>query len=150
MLTSQFRNVYITYNGSIFNEHSTKKKYCRAKLWKRIATINDIVSILSSWEKMNYLNLVKHNRIQIIQAWLTAQWSKELSYEEKCSQFFNDSSLFKILNIWKSCKTFLPMNYPIHIDLSMSQQCWQFHTLKYTVIAPHSVFQITPPWDQEI
>lgn len=25
MLTSQFRNVYIICNGSIFNEHSTKK-----------------------------------------------------------------------------------------------------------------------------
>lgn len=94
------------------------KKYCWAKLWKRITTINDMVSILSSWEKMNCLNLVKHNRIQIVQAWLTAEWSKILSYWEKSSQFFYDSSWFKILNIWRSCRTFLPMNYPIHIELS--------------------------------
>lgn len=47
MLTSQFRNVYTTFNGSIFNEHSSKKNY-RAKLWKRITTKNDTVYVLPS------------------------------------------------------------------------------------------------------
>lgn len=27
MLTSQFRNVYTTFNGPIFNEHSNRKNY---------------------------------------------------------------------------------------------------------------------------
>lgn len=40
---------------------------------------NDSVYILPSWEKMNCLNLVKHNRIQIAQAWLIAECSKVLS-----------------------------------------------------------------------
>lgn len=129
------------------------KKYCWAKLWKRITTINDMVSILSSWEKMNCLNLVKHNRIQIVQAWLTAEWSKILSYWEKSSQFFMIAHDLKSWIFEEVAEHFFLwiIQYILSwVQVRMSQQCWQFYTPKYIVLAPHNiVFHITPPWETQ-
>lgn len=45
MLTSQFRNVYTTFSGSIFNEHSNKNKIL-SKIMEDNYSKNDIVHIL--------------------------------------------------------------------------------------------------------
>ena len=45
MLTSQFRNVYTTFNGSIFNEHSNKNKIL-SKIMEDNYSKNDTVYIL--------------------------------------------------------------------------------------------------------